>query len=99
MRRLPFKRLIPLLASLALLLAMTAYFAHGHRADGKPHDETRCEFCLQVTGTAAASALPSLASRPPFIARLPRARRRRIAVARRPARAHRSRAPPLRRVI
>jgi hypothetical protein len=88
------KRCIALVACVALLVATTGFLAHGYRTDGKHHDETRCEFCAQFTGSAGSPAITQLVAFVvvfSFLAPVPAAA---FSGARRPPRAHRSRAPP-----
>jgi len=100
MRRSFPRQLVALFAVLALLLATTAYVSHIHAAGGQLNQAAHCDLCLQFTGTAGASTLPALVSRPMLVvARIPLAHRTDDAVSHYQSRSHRSRAPPLHHVI
>lgn len=100
MRRSLPRQLIALFAVLALLLATTAYVSHIHAAGGKLNPRAHCDLCLQFTGTAGASTLPALISKPPLVvARIPLAHRTDDTASHYQSRSHRSRAPPFLHVI
>jgi hypothetical protein len=60
-RRSSHNRLVALLALVALLLASTAYVAHGYTHDKpfSPHTSAQCDLCLHFSGTASAPDQPA----------------------------------------
>jgi hypothetical protein len=83
------------MACLALLVATTGYLVHGYRADGKHHNETRCEFCAQFTGSAGSPAVKQLVALVVLFSLAAPTPAAVISGVRRAPRANRSRAPPL----
>jgi hypothetical protein len=67
-RRFRHKGLLALFALVALMVASTAYVAHGLTHD-KPlstHSSVECDLCLQFAGTAGAPEHPPGQGKPPL---------------------------------
>jgi hypothetical protein len=72
-RRFRHKGLVALFALVALMVASTAYVAHGLTHD-KPlttHSSTQCDLCLHFAGTAGAPDSPPEQGKPPLAVAAP----------------------------
>jgi hypothetical protein len=90
------RRLLAVVAIVALLLATTAYLSHiDNPAVHASGHASHCELCLQWGGAAGAPAAPVMVFASRLIAWAPLALRSAESPPPRRARSHRSRAPPL----
>jgi hypothetical protein len=96
LRHLRSRQLVALLATAALLFAMTLYGAHFHRAGDKVNESTHCDLCLQFGSTGGPAAPPKLIVRVSLVvirSELPV--NTNPPLSREQPRSHRSRAPPI----
>ena len=70
MRILRRHRFVAFFALVALLIAATAYEAHGYTDKAGAHDGVRCDLCLQFSSPAGTPSEAELTHRPPLAAEL-----------------------------
>ena len=99
MRRLRLHRLIAFLATFALFLATSVYLAHSHLDDAGPQGSPKCEYCLQLTGTAGPAEPTGVIVRALVVERLPARQAHQVFSSRRASGNSLPRAPPVRNVI
>jgi len=94
-------RLVAFVALFALLLASTAFLAHGHLEGGKKqHSELRCDLCLQFSGgTAGPLQHPVVVVQHGLVVRAPRVQSHQVHLALRKTGSQQPRAPPVLNVI
>ena len=85
-------RLVAFLAAITLVVALSAYGAHGYTERG--HDNGHCDLCLHFSGTAGSPAHVTVVGKPVLTVRVPLARPEIIFSARRRVGTQLPRAPP-----
>jgi hypothetical protein len=85
-------RLVAFLAAITLIVALSAYGAHGYAERG--HDNGHCDFCLHFSGTAGTPAHATVIGKPVLTVRVPLERPEIILSARRRVGTQLPRAPP-----
>ena len=85
-------RLVAFFATITLIVALSAYGAHGYAERG--HDDGHCELCVHFSGTAGSSAQVTVIGKPVLTVRVPLERPGIIRSARRRVGTQLPRAPP-----
>jgi hypothetical protein len=85
-------RLVAFFAAITLIVALSAYGAHGYAERG--HDNGHCELCVHFSGTAGSPAQVTVVGKPVLTVRVPLARPEIIRSARRRVGTQLPRAPP-----
>ena len=85
-------RLVAFFAAITLIVALSAYGAHGYAERG--HDDGHCELCVHFSGTAGSPAHVTIVGKPVLTVRVPLERPEIILSARRRVGTQLPRAPP-----
>ena len=85
-------RLVAFFAAISLIVALSAYGAHGYAERG--HDDGHCELCVHFSGTAGSPVHAAVAGKPVLTVRVPLERPEAHFCARRRVGTQLPRAPP-----
>ena len=85
-------RLVAIIAALTLIVALSAFSAHGFGSGG--HDNDHCDLCVHFSGTAGSPAQITVAGKPVLVVRAPIERPEIVRPARRRVGTQLPRGPP-----